>query len=656
MLYLARQRYKKAELSPIMKDDRHEIVKKYWVKIENIFRCYFNNEVRVPYGVVRSNCQDIYFYNLVPLFYSKLIGYAKNELKEAKLEGLALEETVEYFRTLRSNMRCFYKDAYPLMVEGNRIIRKKSFKPSPDTFKHSIYRLLRKKLKSVSEVLSREVVRIIVKDRECKKSPRVVRQAFRLFIHYRLFSLVLDRLSQKLVEVYTKECEEPDIDKRVCKIYMLVDKEGKNRYLKGIFRTLEKIFLQSVLCSDLELFFRISREETFRYLTDMYIRGHGVDSFYQKIEAFSARYKISGFMDYHMLLEKLEVFKKGTEDVFLIEKIDLLIRKATAENENKIIIDGIETVSSSYCPVENDAGKKGPSKKDLQAYVAKRQKLSLSLAKILKFTTKREEFDAHFRVRCADFLLRNEVCFASDFLKCAKAENLMPNCIYRIEVMLEESETRLMTSASEILYIRSCYWPRYENTNAKISELESIKRRFIREEKRKNPRVEVNFVDSISLCEIDFCGAPLVVTVFQYKMLSLLARGRKRKKDLEDIINLTSFDEHYNPLVECRLVAEKDGVLEIQPGDVDRGCLPTSFSKKIEKSKHKTKDKDAEDEKSGNILDCNIMKIMKRERRAKEAVLCRRLRSRLDLFTARVNMLVEKAYLKRENNDIIYMP
>src|SRR5262249_45119366 len=145
-----------------------------------------------------------------------------------------------------------------------------------------------------------------------------------------------------LVEVYTKECEDDDLDKQVHKIHRLLDKERKNGYLKNIFRSLEQSFLVGILDDDLAVFFKVKNDKTIKCLIELYVRGCGLIAFYEKIELFSSRHKISNFMDYHNVFNTLDMFSGGTKEPFLIEKINLLKSKITAENEDKIIFDGIE--------------------------------------------------------------------------------------------------------------------------------------------------------------------------------------------------------------------------------------------------------------------------------------------------------------------------
>lgn len=641
--------------SPMIEEQREELANKYWTWVEKAFKGYLGDLPTIPCATMRNECLNIYVRDLAPLLYPKLVRHARHEILRAGVD-LHVAKILEHFKRLRRNMDCFYNDASLLTMEGNRAVRSSSLKPYSNVFRHAVYAAMRKKLRRISEVLSAEIVKIIASDRECRGSPRLVTRGLRLFMRYKLFPLVLDGLVHKLIDVYSEECSDTDLDERVYKIYKLMSRERDNKYLKYVFKTVENRFLTSILDRDLEVFFQLKRDRTSSYLIELYVRAYGMDGFCQKLEQFAGKYKLANFTDLNLVLRRLSVFRCRTPEAAVVEKIDSLVSRIVTENEDLVIFDGIDTVSDAYLGAENTLGSAGAYKADRKGAVDSHKELNASLAQVLRFATRKEDFDTHLRRRVADFLLRNELSIAKDFVSHAKAAKIASTHIHRIEVMCEEAETRLMASTSEILYVRSCYWPSYEDWGVKIPELEDIKKKFIKEEKRKNPRVVIRFVDSVSLCEIELCGHPLVVTAIQYKILDLLVSGRKRRAYLEETLSFRAFSDHYDPLVRSGVVAEVSGNVVITYGGMQTRCLPTVFNKRDENVGLKPDTMNAEAERKGNMLDSEIMNALKREKRAKEAVLCRRLKSRLDFFTVRIGMLVEKGYLRREGNDLVYVP
>lgn len=630
-----------AIMNPEMGGDESAAVEKYWARVERIFRAYLCSRTSVFHAVVYNECRNIHLQGLAPAIYRRLVKCAKSAIQQAD-PGRELPSVLEWFEAMQHSTAAFCRDAMPLVSEGDYAARRRSLRTRPSTFRNVVRRALRRKLQSVSGDVAQKVVDAFVEFRDCGACTPIVRRALRLFSRYRLFRIVQRNLASRFSSIFSTECKNGDLDTHIMRMHRIACREDSSRHVRKVFQTLERVFLAQVVDNDLSVFFRLKTSQAPRCLAELYIRGHSEDDLFRKIEQFVSGYTIGCFMDCHRTLERLNAFSRYVGKGALSERVATLISKVVTENEDTIVSNGIEIVAEAYL-----------AKSDTRHSALE---LCKSLVMVLKFASKKEVFDTHLRARAADFLLRNDPAFPKDFLQCSKSAGIGSNWIYKLETMCEEAETRIMASAGEILYVRSCFWPKYKSCNLGIPELESIKKKFIKEERRKNPRVAIHFVDTVSLCEISIHGRALVVTLVQYRILSLVAENTKTMQELEALVCFENFAEHYEPLLRCRLLVNVDGYLALtSQSSFDTDCLPTCFGRQVE-SRAQAHNGDTDSEKRGCVLDCEIMSTLKREKRTKETVLCRRLRARLDLFTLRVNMLIEKTYLKREGCDLVYIP
>lgn len=624
-----------------MSADEGAAVEKYWARIECIFRAYIFSRAPAPHVVVHNECRDIHLHGLAPAVHRRLVKCAKSTIQQAD-PGSELPEVLGWFEAMQSCTAAFRRDATPLIAEGDNAVRRWSLRTPPNTFRNVVRRALRRKLLSVSSNVAQKIVDVFVEFRDCGACTPTVRRALRMFSRFRLFHIVQSSLACRFTPIFSTECRSGDLDMHILKMHEIACKEDYSMHVRRAFQTLERVFLAQVVDSDLSVFFRLKTAHAPRHLAELYIRGHGEDALYTKIEHFVSGCTIGCFLDCHHALERLAAFSRYVDDYALSERVAALAAKVVAENEDAVVFSGIETVAEAYL-----------AKTDARPCALE---LCRSLATVLKFASKKEAFDSLLRARAADFLLRNDPAFPIDFLQCSRSVGIGSNWSYKLETMCEEAETRTIASAGEILYVRSCFWPRYKSCNLGIPELESIKKKFIKEERRKNPRVAISFVDTVSLCEVSVGGKVLVVTLVQYRILSLVAEERRTIQELEALVRFENFAEHYEPLLRCRMLVKVGGRLALpSQSSFDTDCLPAGFGKQDEQ-RAQARGGYTDAEKRGGILDCEIMSILKREKRTKEAALCRRLRTRLDFFTSRVNMLVEKAYLKRESGDLVYIP
>lgn len=624
-----------------MGGDESAAVEKHWARVERIFRAYLCGRAPAPHAVVHNECRNIHLHGLAPAVHRRLVRCAKSTIRQAD-PGRELPDVLEWFEAMQHCTAAFRRDAAPLIAEGDVAARRRSLRARPSTFRNVVRRALRRKLLSVSGDVAQKIVDVFVEHRDRSACTPIVRRALRLFSRYRLFHIVQSSLASRFASIFSAECRSGDLDTHILRMHGIACREDSSRNVRRVFQTLERVFLAQVVDSSLSVFFRLKTTQAPARLAELYVRGHGEDALYGKIEHFVSECTISCFMDCHRALERLNAFSRYVGGGALSERVAALASKVVTENEDAVVPSGIETVAEAYLAKTSS----GPTALEL----------CRSLATVLKFASKKEVFDSLLRARAADFLLRNDSAFPRDFLQCSRSAGIGSNWTYKLEVMCEEAETRIMASAGEILYVRSCFWPRYKSCSLGIPELESIKRKFAKEERRKNPRVAIKFVDAVSLCEVSVGGRALVVTLVQYRILSLVAEERRTRQELEALVCFENFAEHYEPLLRCRLLVKVGGRLSLSlQSNFDTDCLPASFGKQDEQ-RAQAHGGDTDAEKRGAALDCEIMSILKREKRTKEAVLCRRLRARLDFFTLRVNLLAEKAYLKREDGDLVYIP
>lgn len=597
----------------------------------NTFKQLFSDKLnrRInPSIITKEIAENIYYLELCTDSYKIMKKEFKNYLKNSNLHELNLRDVVMYFTSLHSNLNSFFLESRILCEEINEcIFMEKDVLQKRDFLRIYFFKRLRDKIYELEEQIITNMLKIIKQ----KTEVNLMNDVLSFLKEFKVYNYFFGKLSKKNVQILRKEnfFQKINKEKKICVIYNTLRREKKRFLIQKFYRKMEGDFLKKYFKFDVEDLFSFKKKslEKFFKLVEKSKRN---EEFYKKLNDFL---EIAvNFDEFCYFILKIKNFKEVVDGLHLNDKFKNEVVNEISNSLEKFIL----THEKSFI-------------NELAESIREKDLDYLKIVTIFfKYCTDKEEFGDLLGEVFGDLLLSLKTEKLEKFLSICDEEKIGKNCIFKLENMLIEIQTKKMCKKSEITTISSVFWPKFRNDFLDFPELENIKSKFLVEEKRKNPKIKYEFNDIISLCEIFFNGSKLTLTLIQYKIMLIINETDMTYQQLKSYFNTEFFDENFRLLIENKVILETDGLLTLTSNPIDSLVIPSSFPR-IDLEKQECQEKT-----SYLLIDAKVMSIMKKEKRMKEQTLRRKIKE--NKLEERVDLLVEKGYLKRADGEIIYNP
>ncbi|UTX42484.1 putative cullin domain-containing protein [Encephalitozoon hellem] len=536
-----------------------------------------------------------------------------------------------------------------------------------------------KKMPDEFELLCRErqisVIICILQDRGC-------------------FDMFSERIIECLISVFSSKIYDENLD--ILSIKDLIDRYRKVEYMKGYFYAVESGLMRRVVMNytSEEVFGMLNREDEMRLcvgffcasgsekrlmeVIDMYckevIKSLSIDRFiegyywiYLKFKEIEEDNRDDWYQKIRKGIKRCKKEVVNTNADCAIESIcawtDSLLRGRITIKED--IIEGMEhrirvpgTNKEDRVDTRKVLKSTGMVEVNFEGSVWREFLLSNifeMIGEIFHFCDNKEVFETALRNKLGNRLIsRSSV---STHLESLLIDRIDPGKtqLNKMRCMIKDFTEKKLFMGHEILLLRSCKWPRYEEASLGIRDVEEIKERY--KEVEKNRRKIVRWNDLLSSCEIEFLGRTVTVTLAQYLIIKLLA---EKDRDIESLKVCKTWNENLEILMKKELVRVEEGKYSLNLGFWEENSsveslIPHSFA--LQGQPEATRIPDGL-EPYKDLLDCKIVKEMK----ANKILSKSKLRELLgqchpsEMFDERIESLANREFLSIEGENIKYLP
>ncbi|ADM12312.1 uncharacterized protein Eint_091850 [Encephalitozoon intestinalis ATCC 50506] len=506
------------------------------------------------------------------------------------------------------------------------------------------------------------------------------------------FDLFLERVVGSLTSVLDEKIDREGLG--ILAIKRLIDEQRKAGYMKDYFYAVESNLMRKIVIkyTNEEIFKMLDKEDEMRLCMGFFCASNeekrlmeALDVYFRKImgnpsiDDFIGKYywiylkfrELENSKDggYERIIEgirncKKDILKLDAEcvvecvcrwtDSFLRGKI--IIQENTIEGmESPIFIPGSER--KEVINVERVLKKIGID--SLLEGNGWREYLVLNIfdmiGEMFRFCDYKEMFETTLQGRLGSRLVSGSSISMDWEIRLIDKIDSGRSTIDKMRCMIKDFMETEQFMGHDILLLRGCKWPRYEETILRIPDVEEVKKRY--NHVVKNKRKIIRWNDLLSSCEIEFLGRMVRVTLPQYLMMKLLV---EKDRTAEDLKICKSWDKNLEVLVKKGLV-KVEGKRHFLNMDYWKGdfpmdsMIPDMFPLLGPQKIIKMFD---ESESYKDLLDCKIIKEMKANKTLSKSGLKELLNKTYpqEILDERIDSLANREFLSVEGENIKYVP
>ncbi|AFN83799.1 hypothetical protein EROM_091840 [Encephalitozoon romaleae SJ-2008] len=507
------------------------------------------------------------------------------------------------------------------------------------------------------------------------------------------FNMFSERIVGCLISALSSRINDESLD--ISGIKDLIDKYRNAEYMKDYFYTVESGLIQRIVTNytDEEIFSIMDREDEMRLSVGFFCASNSEERLVEAIGMYCKKIIkglsiddfIGGYYWIYLKFREIENCKddgyqkikegigRSKRDVVnanidcAVESVctwtDSLLRGRIAIKED--VIEGMEhtvLIPGTKKEVRMDTKKAlkkiGMEEIPLESGVWREFLLSNifeMIGEIFHFCNNKEVFEMSLQNKLGNRLVsRSSISTEWENLLIDRVDP--SKCrLNKMRCMIKDFSERKLFMEHEILLLRACKWPKYDDVSLGIRDAEEIKEKY--RHMVKNKRKIIKWNDLLSSCEVEFLGRVVMVTLVQYLIIKLLAEG---DRDIDNLKVCKTWDRNLEVLVRKGLVKVKERIyslnLNFWEENYSAGSLiPHTFV--LQEKPEATKMSDGL-ESYKDLLDCKIVKEMKSNRVLNKSEL-RELLGRnhpLEILDERIESLACREFLSIEGENIKYLP
>lgn len=507
------------------------------------------------------------------------------------------------------------------------------------------------------------------------------------------FNMLSERIVGCLISALSSRINDENLD--ISGIKDLIDKYRDTEYMKGYFYTVESGLVQRIVMkyTDEEIFKMMGKEDEMRLSVDFFCASNSEERLVEAIDMYCKKIikglSIDGFIGgYYWIYLKFREIENCKDDGY--QKIKEGIRRSKRDVVNGNIDCAMESICAwtdsllgGRITIKEDViegmehtiripGTKKEVRMDTKKALKKigMEEVSLEsdmwrefllsnifemIGETFHLCNNKEVFEMALRNKLGNRLVsRSSVLTDWESLLIDRVDPSRSR-LNKMRCMIKDFSERKLFMGHEILLLRACKWPKYEEVSLGIRDAEEIKEKY--RHMVKNKRKIIRWNDLLSSCEIEFLGRVVMVTLIQYLIIKLLA---EEDRDIDNLKICKTWDQNLEVLVRKGLVKVKEERYSLnlnfwEENSSVGSLIPHTFV--LQEQSEATKVFDGL-ESYKDLLDCKIVKEMKSNRVLSKNEL-RELLGRnhpLEILDERIESLVCREFLSIEGETIKYLP
>ncbi|KAK1349582.1 hypothetical protein CWI37_1868p0010 [Hamiltosporidium tvaerminnensis] len=233
---------------------------------------------------------------------------------------------------------------------------------------------------------------------------------------------------------------------------------------------------------------------------------------------------------------------------------------------------------------------------------------------------------------------------------------------HKMEVMVTDFKNRKTFLNSEILEMKMCRWPEYENCDTVWpSELLKLEEKYTKKVNKEFPRVKFTWMNCLSSCVVAINNFEIGMSVIQYLILKKISEKKRISKlELENQISIEFFDQNFCKMCDANVILEENNEYFVNFNiSTNLNIIPTNF--KIKMTENESPDENEfETQKLKTRLNSIIMSKMKSQKILQKNELINQCSETLGCSNEQceetIEILIYKGYLDLDGNILNYIP